>query len=130
MNVLALKGKVYDGVKYTVLIGIPAVSTAYVGFDAALDGALPYENQVVKSLAVLALFLGSLTGISKLNYDNSEERFDGTAFVDRSDPTNNPPVMLKQPSADPPKTLHLRVQETSLPSAGGAPKPGGETPLV
>lgn len=73
-----LPSKFYDAVKYTTLIGIPAVSTAYMGFDAALDGALPYEDQVVKSLAVLALLLGSLTGISKLQYNASDDKYDGT----------------------------------------------------
>lgn len=129
MNVLALKGKAYDSVKYTVLIAIPAFSTAYVGMDAALNGALPHENEVVKGLAVVALLLGSLTGISKLQYNSSEERFDGTAFVDRTDPTNNPPVMLKDPKGDPPKTLHLRVQETEI-TGGGAPRQGGEPPVA
>lgn len=119
MNAIMLKGKVYNGVKYTVLVAIPAVSTAYIGLDAALDGALPAEDQVVKSLAVLALLLGSLVGISANNYNNSEERFDGTAFVDRSDPTNNPDVMLKsQHLGNPPKVLTLKVQETQPPFGG------------
>lgn len=75
---MKLSNKVYDAVKYTTLIAIPAASTAYMGFDAALDGALPYENQVVKSLAVLALLLGSLTGITKLQY-NADQRDDKAA---------------------------------------------------
>jgi hypothetical protein len=126
MTSLVLKGKIYDGVKYTVLVAIPAFSTAYVGMDAALNGALPHENEVVKSLSVVALLLGSLVGISKLQYSNSEERFDGTAFVDRTDPTNNPDVMLKDPSSSPPKELLLRVQETE--PSGGAKRQGGEAP--
>jgi hypothetical protein len=129
MNVLALKGKAYDAVKYTVLVGIPALSTAYIGMDAALDGALPHEDQVVKALAVVALLLGSLTGISKLNYNNSDERFDGTAFVDRTNQTNNPTVMLKDPKGDPPKALVLRVQETEI-ASGGAPRQGGDAPVA
>lgn len=75
---MILPSKLYNTVKYTVLIAIPAFSTAYMGFDAAVDGALPYENQVVKCLAVLALLLGSLTGISSLQYNASDDKYDGT----------------------------------------------------
>lgn len=75
---MTLPSKLYDTIKYVVLIAIPAFSTGYIGMDAALDGALPYENQVVKGLAVLALLLGTLVGISAQQYKHSDERFDGT----------------------------------------------------
>ena len=118
MNLFNLQGKVYNAVKYAVLVAIPAFSTAYIGMDAALDGALPYENQVVKGLAVVALLLGTLVGISAKNYNNSDDRFDGTAFMDKLDPTNNPDVLLKDPNFDKaPKVLTLKVQETQPPPA-------------
>lgn len=84
---MKLPNKAYDIVKYTTLVAIPAASTAYMGLDAALDGALPYENQVVKSLAVLALLLGSLTGITAKQYNNSENRYDGEIEVNAHDPS-------------------------------------------
>lgn len=72
---LTLPNKVYDAVKYLVLIAIPAFSTAYLGIDAAVD--LPNEDAVVKILAVVAALLGTLAGIASTQYRNSDARFDG-----------------------------------------------------
>lgn len=80
-----LPNKTYDAVKYFVLIFIPAFNTAYLGLDAAVN--LPHENEVVKVSAVIALFLGALTGISAQQYKNSDDRFDGEIEVNAHDPS-------------------------------------------
>jgi hypothetical protein len=73
---MKLPDHVYDIIKYLVLIAIPALCTAYLGIDAAVD--LPAEDAVVKIGAVVATLLGTLTGISSVSYRNSDARFDGS----------------------------------------------------
>lgn len=125
MNVVILKGKPYEIAKWVTLVVLPALGTLYVTL-AGIWGTsnFPHPDEVSQTVLAVNLFLGLVLGISKLNYDNSEERFDGTAFVDRLDPTNNPDVMLKAPNfAKAPKQLVLRVQETApVPGGGGEHK--------
>lgn len=120
MNSLVLKGKPYEYLKWATLVLLPALSTLYVTL-AGIWGTshFPHPGEVSQTSVALVLFLGILLGVSKLNYQGSDERFDGTAFVDRMDPTNNPDVMLKDPNhAKAPKELLLRVQETQPPPGG------------
>lgn len=72
---MIVPNKIYDAVKYLVLIGIPAFCTAYLGIDEAVD--LPNEAAVVKVAAVVAALLGTLVGISKAQYNSSDEKYDG-----------------------------------------------------
>lgn len=72
---MKLNNKAYDAIKYIVLIAIPALNTAYLGIDSAVD--LPYEVEVVKVSMVLATLLGTLVGISKLQYNYSDAKYDG-----------------------------------------------------
>lgn len=123
MNNLVLKGKPYEYLKWVTLVLLPALSTLYVTLSGIWGGShFPHPGEVSQTSVALVLFLGLVLGISKLNYQGSDDRYDGTAFVDRLDPTNNPDVMLKDPNhAKPPKELLLRVQETQ-------PVPGNQPP--
>lgn len=69
------KNKLYDIIKYLVLIGIPAFSVAYLAVDEAID--LPNEDAVVKIAAAVAVFLGSLVGLAAAQYNASDEKYDG-----------------------------------------------------
>ena len=70
-----LSNKVFDALKWLTLVGIPALTTAYVGL-AAIWG-WPYADQVAKTSAVICVLLGSLLGISTIAY-NKDQGKDGT----------------------------------------------------
>lgn len=82
-----MKNRVYDAVKYTTTVAIPALSAAYVSLDLALNDALPYENEVAKVAVVLTTLLGALVLQQSHRYSNSEERFDGEVEVNAHDPS-------------------------------------------
>lgn len=65
----------YDTIRHFVQYILPAVGTFYYTI-AALWG-LPYADQVVGTVAALALLLGIVMGASKKSYNNSDARFDG-----------------------------------------------------
>lgn len=82
-----MKNKLYDAIKYTTTVAIPALSAAYVGLDVALNDALPYENEVAKAAIVITTLLGALVLQQSHSYNNSEERFDGELEVNAHDPS-------------------------------------------
>jgi hypothetical protein len=92
-----LTGKMYDRVKNSVLIVIPAVSTLY--FSLGAIWGLPAVDEVVKTLAALAAFLGALIGLSKRSYDRSDAKYDGVLVVDETDPERD--VYSIEPFGDP-----------------------------
>ena len=63
---MKLSNKVYDVLKWVVLIFLPAAGVFY----AALDGAFGwgYTETVTTVLAALAAFLGALIGVSSAEY--------------------------------------------------------------
>lgn len=67
---MKLNNKVYDILKWIALIGLPAVGTLYF----ALSGVwgLPLAEQVVGTIAAIDTFLGTVLGISTLNYNKSQ----------------------------------------------------------
>ena len=66
-----LSNRMFDVLKWLTLVGIPALTTAFVGL-AAIWG-WPYADQVAKTSAVICVLLGSLLGISTIQY-NKEQR--------------------------------------------------------
>ena len=64
---MKLHDKVYDVLKWIVMIVIPALATAYVGL-AAIWG-FPYADEVAKTAAVICTLLGALLGISTAQYN-------------------------------------------------------------
>lgn len=115
-----MKNRVYDAVKYTTTVAIPALSAAYVGADLALDGALPYENQVAKLAVVITTLLGALVLQQSRSYNNSEDRFDGEIEVNSNDPSilhyidldkTNPKDLLHKNSV----TLQVKKNDSELP---------------
>ena len=65
-----LSNKVYDILKWCVMIAIPALTVAYVGL-AAIWG-WPYAEEVAKTSAVVCTLLGALLGISTAQYNKQE----------------------------------------------------------
>lgn len=113
MSNVMLKGSTYDFFKNLAQLYLPAGGTLY--FTIAGIWGLPAAGKVVGTVVALDLFLGAILKLSQVSYDNSEERFDGTAYVDRSDPTNNPPIMLKDPNTKHDGELRLKVREVAPP---------------
>ena len=68
---MKLPDKVYDILKWIVMIVIPALATAYVGL-AAIWG-FPYADEVAKTAAVICTLLGALLGISTAQYNKDLE---------------------------------------------------------
>lgn len=67
---MKLNDKLYDILKWVVMIVIPAVTTAYVGL-AAIWG-FPFAEEVAKTSSVICALLGALLGISTAEYRRSE----------------------------------------------------------
>ena len=68
---IMLENKVYDWLKWIVMIAIPAFTTAYVGFSAVWGW--PYAEEIAKSSAIICTLLGSLLGISNYQYNVGEK---------------------------------------------------------
>lgn len=66
-----LSNKLFDCLKWLTLVGIPAITTAYVGLSAIWG--FPYADQVAKTSAVVCVLLGSLLGISTIQYKRDSE---------------------------------------------------------
>lgn len=66
---MQLPDKVYDILKWIVMIVIPALTTAYVGL-ASIWG-WPYAEEVAKTSAVICTLLGALLGISTAQYNKT-----------------------------------------------------------
>ena len=67
---MKLPDKVYDVLKWVVMIVIPALTTAYVGLDAIWGW--PLATEVAKTSAVICTLLGALLGISTAEYNRSK----------------------------------------------------------
>lgn len=63
---MIFSNRVFDALKWCVLVLIPALTTAYVGL-AGIWG-FPYPDEVAKTSAVVCALLGALLGISNLQY--------------------------------------------------------------
>lgn len=63
---MVLNNKVYDVLKWIVLIVMPAFGTLY--FALSEIWGIPYATQVVGTLSALEVFLGAILGISTVNY--------------------------------------------------------------
>ena len=65
-----LSNRVYDILKWCVMIAIPALTTAYVGLSGI--SGWPYATEVAKTSAVICTLLGALLGISTAQYNKQE----------------------------------------------------------
>ena len=73
-EIMKLNNKVYDILKWLVIIVLPAVATLY----AALAGvwAWPYADEVVTTITAVDTFLGAVLCISTAQY-HKEAKNDG-----------------------------------------------------
>lgn len=96
---MKIPNQIYDAVKYLVLIAIPAFVTFYMTVD------LPNEILVAKWGAALATLLGTLVGIAKVQYNKSDEKYDGTIDPVYANAVTSPAALdipaAEQPSEEP-----------------------------
>lgn len=68
---MKMNNRLYDVLKYIAQIVLPALGALYFGL--AKIWGLPYGTEVVGTIAVLDTFLGTLLGLSSMNYNKSVE---------------------------------------------------------
>nr|DAV82305.1 MAG TPA: holin [Caudoviricetes sp.] len=64
---MKLNNKVYDILKWVVMIVLPAISAFYVALASVWGW--PYAEQVAMTIAAVTALLGALLGISTANYN-------------------------------------------------------------
>lgn len=83
MNTFTMPSKVYNFIKYLVLIVLPSFTTLYV----VLASVWNWDDitKVSASLTGVTAFLGSLVGISSKNFNNSDEKYYGAIEVEATE---------------------------------------------
>lgn len=64
---MKLPNKVYNILKWVCLIALPAISVFYFAIAKIWD--LPYQSEIPATINAVAVLIGSLIGISQLNYN-------------------------------------------------------------
>ena len=67
---MKIPNKVYDVLKWIVMIVLPALAAAYTGL--AEIWAFPYSGEVAKTTAIVCTLLGALLGISTAEYNKDK----------------------------------------------------------
>lgn len=80
-----LSSGVYDKLKHTVAIVLPAVAALYIGLGQVWH--FPNIEQVSGSIATINTFLGVLLGLATKSYNNSDAKYAGVIQVDDSGAT-------------------------------------------
>ena len=78
---MKIPDKVYDVLKWIVMIVIPALTTAYVGL-ASVWG-FPYADPIAKTSAIVCTLLGAILGISTITYNKENQPPDGTKTIEK-----------------------------------------------
>lgn len=65
-----MSDKVYDALKFTAQVVLPALGTLY--FALSSIWGLPYGEQVVGTITALDCFLGTVLGISTYQYNGGK----------------------------------------------------------
>ena len=66
-----IPSKVFDVLKWCVLVFIPAATTLYVSLSGIWQ--FPYATEVAKTSAAVCAFLGAILGISNLAYQKDHD---------------------------------------------------------
>lgn len=64
---MKIPDKLYDILKWVVIIVLPAIATLYAALSAVW--AWPYSDQVVTTITAVDTFLGAVLCISTVNYN-------------------------------------------------------------
>lgn len=106
---------VYDVLKWVALVLLPALATFY--FYMAGVWNWPYAGQVVASITAVNTLLGAILGISSSVYKNSDQRFDGTLNILKTDTSlvNQLDIQTDPSQLGNQKALTLRVNKIDAP---------------
>lgn len=63
---MRMNSKLFDIMKWVVMVCIPAITTAFVGLDSVFNWG--YGEIVAKISAILCTLLGTLLGLSSITY--------------------------------------------------------------
>ena len=63
---MRIPSKIFDVLKWCVLVAIPACTTAFVGLDSVFNWG--YGEVVAKVSAIVCTLLGTLLGLSSITY--------------------------------------------------------------
>lgn len=69
---MKLNDKVYDALKWITLVGLPAIAVLYTGISKIWS--LPFGSEVVETLSIVEVFIGSLIGISTASYNSEKNK--------------------------------------------------------
>jgi hypothetical protein len=83
--VMITSNRLYDVLKYTAQIVLPAMATFY--FALSQIWGLPHGAEVVGTIAAVDTFLGVLLGINTAQYNKSGAKYDGTVYISEDDDT-------------------------------------------
>lgn len=78
-----LSDRQYDALKWIAQIFLPALGAFYFSLGDLWN--LPQVNKVVGTITIVDVFLGLLLKKSSDNYDKSDEKFDGTVEVGKTE---------------------------------------------
>lgn len=67
---MILSDKVYNTLKWICLIALPALAVLY--FTLAKIWGLPYGAEITATINAIALFIGTLIGVSQLSINKEE----------------------------------------------------------
>lgn len=68
---MKLKNETYNILKWLVLIALPALAVAYGALGDTWG--FPYVEEIVRTVNVIAVFIGALIGVSTINYNNENK---------------------------------------------------------
>lgn len=69
---MMLKNKVYDVLKWLVIVAIPAAVVLYNAL--AETWGFPYPEEIAKTGAAVCLFLGAVLGVSTVSYNAQKKK--------------------------------------------------------
>lgn len=61
-----MSNKVYDILKWIALVVLPALASLYIGLGQFWT--IPYPEQIAGTIMLVDAFLGTILGISSINY--------------------------------------------------------------
>ena len=67
-----MSNKVYDVLKWIALVVLPALATLYLGLGNYWD--IPYPEAIAGTITLVDAFLGTILGISSINYAKKEDK--------------------------------------------------------
>jgi len=83
-NSILLNDKVYNVLKHVAAIGLPAAAALY--YALAQIWHFSHPGQIMATISAVNTFIGIVVGVSNIQYNNSDSKYDGDLqVVDSSD---------------------------------------------